>query len=465
MRTAELMGAHSHQTASGNVLVFQRDGKYLARGRLRGCMFGETLGADPGTAITRLRTLLAELDRGAYTRPSEQSKRSYRRQLPINLTFRDLASEFLAEKRSIKGRDTADDYRSRLAHVLEYAELPESIRRWRYARDIDRGFVVGLKAFLFTCQVTRNGKSRGRTRPISPRQVQNALETLRALLNWARRAEIRRLPADFVNPVTDDLIGRRPTKDPLRPNLLPMARRIELVLTMDDWQFVNLALLFVLPIRPEDLSGALISDVDRSQGILWLRTRFAGSDFNKGRVDAGMPLSDEVSPLLGLMIAGRAAGALLRKRTYARRRPAARTFSSQADFEAVLHEHLLQTRANNLVCENDRKDAIRQFIVGSGGVSEDTQYKELKKLFGRFDWAGGLRPYELRGAITNDMRVAGVRHLELRYLTEHRVDDILNDYTGIDPHGEMQKYYQAIKPLLQAISLRCMGLTENRLAS
>ena len=58
------------------------------------------------------------------------------------------------------------------------------------------------------------------------RQVVNVLECLRTMLHWARSAQVRKLPADWVSPLTPDLIGQPPAKDPLREDKLPMATRI-----------------------------------------------------------------------------------------------------------------------------------------------------------------------------------------------------------------------------------------------
>jgi hypothetical protein len=49
------------------------------------------------------------------------------------------------------------------------------------------------------------------------------------------------------------------------------------------------------------------------------------------------------------------------------------------------------------------------------------------------------------------MHRAGVRHLELRYLTAHSTKDILNVYVPLDPHAEMSKYVQYVMPILNAL--------------
>ena len=56
------------------------------------------------------------------------------------------------------------------------------------------------------------------------------------------------------------------------------------------------------------------------------------------------------------------------------------------------------------------------------------------------------------------MHRAEIQHLEMRYLTLHRIDDILNCYTGLEPKREMEKYYKLIAPLLDAIEFRAKEL-------
>jgi hypothetical protein len=63
MVRSELLGNHTHTTSSRiAVNISLRDGKYLARGRLNGQAFGETLGADRIKAERRLHELLVELE-------------------------------------------------------------------------------------------------------------------------------------------------------------------------------------------------------------------------------------------------------------------------------------------------------------------------------------------------------------------------------------------------------------------
>jgi len=77
--------------------------------------------------------------------------------------------------------------------------------------------------------------------------------------------------------------------------------------------------------------------------------------------------------------------------------------------------------------------------------------KQIRALIGKDD---SIRSYDLRGSVTQQMKQSGMSHLEFRYLTEHTVSDIMNEYTGIKPKKQMKKYFQKIKPLLKAIKKR-----------
>ena len=45
-------------------------------------------------------------------------------------------------------------------------------------------------------------------------------------------------------------------------------------------------------------------------------------------------------------------------------------------------------------------------------------------------------------------------HLELRYLTSHSINDIMNVYVNLDPVGAMDMYFATIRPLLDLVSQR-----------
>lgn len=456
MRQSVLHGQHSYTTESGvNVGIFQRGRTYIGRGRYERRAFGVTLGTNEADAFRELCQLLVRIDNGAFVRPSESRHRPLNGRISPNLSLRQLCDAFLAEKRATRGAATARTYLERLGPVLSFVEGRDSLRRWPLARDIDRDAILQLRTHLMRSQVTPNGKPGAVPKPISPRQIRNCLETLRNVLHWGSRPQVRKLPTEYVQPITPDLIGPAPTKDPLRKSLVPIADRIRMVQRMDTWQLLQLSILLVLPLRHEDVAGALITDVDQGLMTLSLGDRFHGNDFTKGRTIVHIPLPSQLRPILRLCKGGRANGPLFRSRRGYAPLPGNRESSACCDVERLLHDRLLQAPPTSIQTEQDRKRVLRELIKDLGGVSLDSISKELRSLLK----AGSrIRAYELKASITQDMKEAGVHHLELRYLTGHSMTDILHQYTGLNPVGEMAKYFGYVKPLLTAIERRATEL-------
>ncbi|WP_437194501.1 tyrosine-type recombinase/integrase [Planctomicrobium sp. SH527] len=455
MVAAELLGSHTHVTTNGiSVTISQRDGKLLARGRWEGKQFGQTLGADPRVAASELRRLLVEIESGAFLPPSE----SRRRLLPSvgipRLTFRQLCDQFLDEKRQLRGRNTTTDYLNRLRPVLDFAERQENLRKWKLARDINREFALALRDYLTRRETTRNGRPGASVRRMSLRQVQNCLETARMVLAWALRAEVRKLPPEFVQPITSEIIGGKPPKDPLRPVLVPLNKRIELIENMDDWQLLTLSCLSILPLRFEDPARLLISDVDFSRGTLRLGSHFGGADCNKGKVEVTMPLPPELVKVFQICVGDRKDGPLFLSRNACANPERFQTsWNSPDDLQRAFEDRLCQSKRpiNN---PQDRKILYCQLMKDDlGAVSADRVGKEMKQLF-RKAGLRGVRPYEIRSGVTTEMARSGMSHLEMTYLTEHTVKDIMNTYTALDPVAAMTPYFRKIEPLLEVLRQR-----------
>ena len=67
---------------------------------------------------------------------------------------------------------------------------------------------------------------------------------------------------------------------------------------MDRWQVAQLALSMVLPMRPDEATGLLVSDVDVEKRTLRFGTRLSGADFTKGRQSFSLPFPQEFDPIL-----------------------------------------------------------------------------------------------------------------------------------------------------------------------
>jgi integrase len=420
---------------------------------MNGKRFGPTLGSDVRTAEIELRRLLTEIDDGRFQRPSAAKSKAIKSKAPERLTFLDLCDRHVTDVRKLKGKETPNTYRGRLMHAIRFAEQPDSRRQWPYAQDIDRDFAIGLRENLFTVVTTRNGKPGATPIPLSNSQMHNIMECVRTTLHWAARPDIRLLPFDFINPFTKEIVGDRPRKDPLRKQILPLDLRVALIKNLDCWQLPTIGLAALLPFRPEDLEAILISDIDFSAKTLRLGTRFQGADFNKGKVDYQMPLPAELMPVLTACAGDRIEGPLLLRRSIWNRSRFPKLDSIDRDeFPALLRERLISEGARTSSA-NDRKEITRGLLRDLGAVDTDQLGKEFKRQLARSTGVN-TNLYQLRHAVSTDMSRAGIRHLELRYLTGHSTDDIMNEYVSLDPKGEMQKYYNFAKPLLEAIEKR-----------
>ena len=377
---------------------------------------------------------------------------------PPRLTFRELCDRFLIEKRRVRGKKTCADYRTRLAAAIEFAERRESRQRWSQAADLDREFALELREFLLARKVTANGRPGAQAKRMSPRQVYNVLECVRTMLNWASKPHIHLLPSGFASPLTADIVGEPPRKDPLRGQPFPLEFRIELVRQMDVWQLCHFALPFVLPLRPEDFASLLITDFDWSDHVLHCGTRFGGRDFNKGRMTFVTPFPPELAPLLRRVVGERTQGPLFQRRAvFAGRRKPQLQLTDGQDVAALVENHIAAADPAQIQTAQDQKRFVRGLLRKLGGVSEDNLRKEFKALLEGRAEQGSFG--KLRHAGTTDLQRCGVSQLVTRYVTDHTTHDILNEYTSLDPIGELRaKYFPFVAPLVAALCQRGVEL-------
>lgn len=214
----------------------------------------------------------------------------------------------------------------------------------------------------------------------------------------------------------------------------------------------------VLPLRPEDYTGLLISEVDFGNRLLQFGTRLQGRDFNKGRQSFVTPFPPELLPLISVCIARRADGPLLRRRTVFEqvRRPELQIESSD-DVGNNIERAIAAAPLRDIENMQNQKAIVRHVLRRMGGVSSDSLAKEFKSLVVKSD-VSPARYYDLRGSINTELNDAGVSHLAQRYITGHSTSDILNTYVSLDPAVEMQKHFRHIEPLLSATTSRAQEL-------
>ncbi len=403
---------------------------------------------------------MGEIENETYLRPSEAHRRPLKHGPPLRLTMRKLIDEHLSEKRKLRGKDTTQNYLARLLPVLEFCELQHIRKRYPYAETIDRGFVVDLRAYLFDRRVARNGHPLTYLHRMSPRQIHNVLSTLAMVLNWAHRPDVNKLPLSFSNPLTSDVIGKLPAKDPLAPPKVPVELRIEMVNRADAWQLAAFALLFVLPPRPEDFAGLLVSDVLWPQRQMQFGIRMNGDDFNKGRQCYRAPFPPELDPIIGWLIGGRNEGPLIRRRSVLDgSRPACAKLTSEINLTHAYHRLLENAKTGEVQADQDRKRLFRRLLRQMGGASEDSLAREFQKVLARIDGTPGIRLYDCRGSITTDLLNAGVDKDLRLYLTGHSLrGEILAHYQSLDLERHLTGYFRHISPLLKAIATRASEL-------
>jgi integrase len=260
-------------------------------------------------------------------------------------------------------------------------------------------------------------------------------------------------------PEIQDLIGDPPAKDPLREDKLPPDVRACLVERMNAWQLCQLSLSLVLPLRPDEAAGLLVSDVNFTKGWLEIGTGSIEANFTKEKKSFKLPFPDELCPILKSCIAGRAEGPLLRSRKVMLGQNILQV-DSPDELKALYEARLLGERTGSVQNEHDRKLLFRRLLRELGGVSEDALAREFKKLLAAAEVANGATFYTLRSSVTTGMHSANLPHLEMRYLTGHTVNDILNDYTPLKVVEAMAQYFGTIRPLLATIEdrARLLGL-------
>ena len=451
MARAELLGSHTHQCADGTqVHISKRSGIYLARGSFGGARFGKSLGVETRSAEIELRKILVDIDDGRFQRSSDCSKQRFAKTNPQRITVRDLFNKFLQEIRQLLGAKTEQKYADRLSWVLDFSDCNSNLRTYPFVMDIDRAWSLQLREHLFNARTTRNGHANGVAKPLSQKHIRNVLETLRNAFHWAQTPEVRLIPTDWRNPITTDFIGPKVVKDPLRQDKIPLANRIKLVAAMGESELCLLAISMLLPLRASEATGLLISEVDLEAQYFIFGTRFEGADFTKGKTAFVIPFPEEILPILRHLIGNRQEGPLLLAKKYLSKNPA----FVPNNLQVLSHEYksfLSQVSRKVVTCENDRKSQFRRFLQRRcGGISPD----QVNKAFKSVCQLTGLEAISLgtmRSSVSMSMKRAGINHLEMRYLTGHTTNDILNEYVNLDPQGEMAKYFATIRPLLEAV--------------
>ena len=104
-------------------------------------------------------------------------------------------------------------------------------------------------------------------------------------------------------------------------------------------------------------------------------------------------------------------------------------------------ERLLSLPQDESQTDLDRKAEFRKLLCELGGVSKSSLAKEFNRLLKQLGISCGARLYSLRHSNTKGLKDANVHSLDMAYLTSHTTNGILNQYTPLDPHAAMARYF------------------------
>jgi integrase len=269
------------------------------------------------------------------------------------------------------------------------------------------------------------------------------------------KPETRHLTFRFNNPFNTDLVGLKPRKDPFRKQKLPLDFRIRIVERLDCWQLATIGLMMLLPLRPEELEGILIGDVDFRDRTICIRERLDGADFGKTHQSVYYPFPEKLVPILVNCIGDRQEGPLLQRRAVYEYCEPVPGVADREHLEQEVRDAILAA-GSKAVTALDRKKLVRKYFRSIGGLEPNSLAREFKDIIPSM----GVRArfYDLRHDVTADMRRCGIQELEMHYLTSHSTNDILNECVGLEPDVEMNKWFEKAGGLIDVVRARAESL-------
>lgn len=241
---------------------------------------------------------------------------------------------------------------------------------------------------------------------------------------------------------------------------MPIATRIALIEQLDLWGVCALALPLVLPQRSEEFEGLLIEDVRRDCRELIFQTRLGGDDFNKAKQSFRCSYPPQFDPIIDHLIAGRAAGPLLRNRRTAGSDPNGGLAATRGELIGSFHAALVATKPGHVRAPADRKLVFRKLIRQWGGVRTNELSRTFKKALAAVAGARPARRYDVRGSVITDLKRAGVEDILRLYITGRSLDrKVMADYESQDLHDDMARYFEYARPLIEAIAARFATLS------
>ena len=225
----------------------------------------------------------------------------------------------------------------------------------------------------------------------------------------------------------------------------------------DAFQLVTFAPQYILPLRPEQLTGLLIRDVDWENHVLIFGTRFDEHDRTKGQTSFRVPFPAKWEPVIRAAVRERSAGPLYVERNiFEGDQQPKLTCRNRTDLDDALHAALEAGAARGPLPAGDAKDICRNVIHQAGGITPDALQRDFMKLANVAGLDGNFRYYDLRGSIVTEMeRVAVPTHIQ-RYIMGQQVLDpgTLDPYRSLTIEGlreAVQPHWDFCRELIDGV--------------
>lgn len=225
----------------------------------------------------------------------------------------------------------------------------------------------------------------------------------------------------------------------------------------DPFQLVTFAAQCIMPLRPEQVAGLLISEIDWENRTLFFGDRFGGFDFTKGKTTFRVPFPRQWDPVFRYLVGGRVEGPVYRSRMIfeAARQPEL-VLAAQGQLEQAVRDAVTHASLKENVTVHDAKGICREVIARAGGITPDSLRQEFRKLAHAAGLEGDYRYYDLRDSVNSEMHRIGIdtptRHYQLGHSSVTGGSE--DSYLSLAPESLrelMQKYWGFCDELISAV--------------
>jgi len=450
------------------VTLYERNGHILLRWRQDGKDAYDTVKAGEyenvmAEALTRAGEINAEL---AHRR---RSRRSYRR-----TTVKKACELFLKSKEATPdcSGPTIRKYRQEMGRIIEFAGTRPG-RRCAHLHEIDTEWCQDFVSWLDSVRTTGNGgpvTEKNPERFLSGYQKLQTRQRLSSMIETCMARTPPLVPHDFRNPMTRDLIGRRPRK-PNRPSEPPVTvdELVAVIPVLDEYALALLAPLFYYGPRPSELGHVLPLDLVIEDGMLKIVSRPSTGYWTKGKVDKFLPVTAPLAACLRPFRA-RPGGPLFIKRWVYERK--AKPMLDGAD-ESGLAQRFDDLKAGlapepgEFPKKEEIEKASERVWSEAGAVHARDVSRELRRAAKRAGLARMPNPLAVRHLFETTCEEARLSPGVIRHLMGHgplRGDSLFKyNSTSIRTlHEQVSILDERRKPLLDALVRRASELGRHR---